>query len=249
MSLQVSRNPYLKAYRDKRNKKKNFESEREIAMKTFVDMLEYNEPEPVDKAVRTMKKMQDDEEVQRQGVFALGTKAITHPRQVIALGGLEVVLAAMSRYGPNGRLQFDGCECLWRLSMDEEGAQKVLDAGGLQAVLSALSIHPENVRVQEEASGCLRWFAERDADKVVLGGGLETAIQIMNAYPQFSWIQMWGCGAMLNFAEVFPQDVADMAGFDAVKRALDKYPDCPEVQRLGKATLKLDPASQEKCFP
>merc|ERR1719401_1616442 len=241
MSSQVSRNIYLQAYRKKQAAKKASGSEKEKCMKAFAEMMEMVAPEPLTKAVLMMKKMIADEEVQRQGCFALAYKAITHGRTVIKEGGLDATLAAMNRHGQCERLQFDGLELLWRLSMDEDGAQRVLDDGGLTAVIAALSIHNESVRVQEEAAGAIRWMADRDPKRVLDGGGLEAIIRIMENFPQFSWIQMWACGAILSFSELDNLRVQDLGGYRMIKDALNKHPTSPEVQRLGTLALKLDP--------
>merc|ERR1712072_224553 len=119
--------------------------------------------EPIARAVVQMRKMPAHAGVQREGCYALAFKAIYLGRSVIQVGGHLAVLDAMNRHGQNERLQFDACEMLWRLSMDEDNAQVVLDSGGLEAVFGALFMHPESVRVQEEAVGAIRWFAQRDA--------------------------------------------------------------------------------------
>jgi len=246
MSSQVSRNPYLKAYRDKRANRQRQKTPKELAMDNFEQMMDMDHDEPLCKAIKSMKKMGDDGDVQRQGCFALGVKAITHPRAVIKEGGLEVALTAMNRHGGNGRLQFDGLELLWRLSMDEDGAQTVIEAGGLEAIISTLAMHTENVRVQEEASGALRWLAQKQPRQVMEGGGLEATVRIMESFPQFSWIQMWACGALACFAAVDAKEVQELGGFSAVKNALAKHETSPEIQRLGKEALKFDPKARKK---
>lgn len=215
-------------------------------MKYFKEMMEIDEPEPLVKAVKHMTMMLKDPDVQREGTFALAYKAITHGKDVVRSGGLDACLAAMNRHGGNERLQFDGCECLWRLAMDEDRALDVLQNGGLTAVLAALALHPESIRVQEEAMGALRWLAERDAKYVMEANGLEATMKVMESFPQFSWVQMWGCGALLAFARIKPGRVSDSGGFDAIKSALEKHGETsPEIARLGGMALILDPATKK----
>merc|ERR1712232_52324 len=133
-------------------------------------------------------------------------------------------------------------EMLWRLSMDEDNAQVVLDSGGLDAVFAALNLHNESVRVQEEAVGALRWFAQRDAKRVMDKGGLDAVIRVMENLAEFSWVQMWCCGALGCFAQIDAAAVQDMRGFEMIREAMKKHHDSPEVQRLGFEALKFDPA-------
>merc|ERR1719433_2056411 len=146
----------------------------------------------------------------------------------------------MNRHGKNERLQFDGCEMLWRCSMDEDGRKAVLDQGGLQAVLGALSLHTESVRVMEEACGALRWLAETETQRVMSDGGLDAVLRVMNMQMQFSWVAMWGCGALLCFSQIDAKTVQDLGGFATIHEALKRHSDCPEVVRLGQLALKLD---------
>jgi hypothetical protein len=205
-------------------------------------MMIMEETEPIALAIGQMRKLLTNADVQREGCYALAFKAIDLGRSVISVGGHLAVLDAMNRHGQNERLQFDGCEMLWRLSMDEDNAQVVLDAGALQAVFAAISLHPESVRVQEEAVGALRWFAQRDAKRVVDAGGLDVVIRVMENLAEFSWVQMWCCGALGSIAQLEASNVQDMRGFQMIRDAMQKHHDCPEVQRLGFEALKFDPA-------
>jgi len=241
MSTQERYNPYLASSRKKRAGKPDEGSERDFCMKLFKEMCEIDEPEPMAKAIIHMRKQVADAEVQRQGCYSLAHKAITHGRSVILNGGLEAALTAMNRHLSVERLQFDGCELLWRLAMDEDGAKSVIDAGGLTAILACLALHTESVRVQEEAGGALRWLASKDPQRVMDGGGLEAVTRIMENFAQFSWIQMWCCGALLHFSQLDNKRVSELGGFRMVKAALRAHVKSPEVQRLGTLAMKLDP--------
>lgn len=223
----------------------NFESEEQTARRLLKEMMDLDASEPIQRAVAMVRKMQSNGDIMREACYAFAYKAITHGRQIVEEGGLELVLTAMNRHGRHEALQYDGCETLWRLSMDEDLAQKVLDAGGLTAVLAALAMNEESIRVMEEATGTLRWLAARDAKRVLDGGGLEACIRVMENLPQFSWVQMWGCGAMGSFAEVDAKSVQDLGGFTVVQAAMAKHKDSKEVMRLGTEALKFDPATRK----
>eukprot|EP00927_Polykrikos_kofoidii_P076559 TRINITY_DN73629_c0_g1_i1.p2 TRINITY_DN73629_c0_g1~~TRINITY_DN73629_c0_g1_i1.p2 ORF type:complete len:283 (-),score=69.98 TRINITY_DN73629_c0_g1_i1:35-757(-) len=238
----MAKNPYAK----KKKKADNPKGARAEAMRLFEEMMDLEAQEPLGKAIKHMRTLLTDVEVQRQGCYALGYKAVTHGRAVIKWGGLEAALDAMNRHLQCERLQFDGLQLIWRLAMDQDGAQMVLDLGGLHAVISALSQHTESVRVQEEAVGALRWLAELDAHRVMDEGGLEAAVRVMENLPQFSWVQMWACGALGCFSKLDASRVEDLGGFVAIRAAVKKHELSTEVQRLAEIALKFDPSALQK---
>merc|ERR1719444_513153 len=63
-------------------------------------------------AVRAMLTYPRDKEIQGKGCWAMALAAITHTRQVMRAGGIEVVVAAMQTYPLDERLQTEGCEML-----------------------------------------------------------------------------------------------------------------------------------------
>eukprot|EP00928_Gymnodinium_smaydae_P055209 TRINITY_DN38802_c0_g1_i1.p1 TRINITY_DN38802_c0_g1~~TRINITY_DN38802_c0_g1_i1.p1 ORF type:complete len:245 (+),score=58.37 TRINITY_DN38802_c0_g1_i1:84-818(+) len=235
----AKKNPYLKR---KPPKGPDTDPKRIATLDAMKEMMESDTEESIKKFVLHMKDFYDDAEIMREAVYSLATKAIQQYRAVISQGGLEAGLIAMNRHGQNERLQFDGCELLWRLSMEEDGREEVLNQNGLQAVLGALSLHTESVRVMEEACGALRWLAEKEPKRVMDDGGLDAVLRVMNMQMQYSWVQMWGCGAILCFAQIDPKSVQDLGGFTTIQEALKRHGNCPEVVRLGQLALKLDPA-------
>ena len=68
------------------------------------------------------------------------------------VGGIEMVLHAMSAHPKATLVQENGCWALRVLAQDEDTKVKIASLGGIETALHAMSAHPKATEVQD--SGC-----------------------------------------------------------------------------------------------
>merc|ERR1719401_2618375 len=103
-----------------------------------------------------MRQFPTDMEIQRFGCFAMAFGSVTNARWVLRAGGLELVIAAMSRFPKDERLVQEACEALRYMTVRGDDTRAVIKAGGLDAVVNCMGINGEAEWVQQEGMGVLK---------------------------------------------------------------------------------------------
>jgi len=208
------------------------------------------EPEPLIRGVQGMRQFLADVDVQRLACFAVADACIKRGPLVLRAGGLEAIISAMETHGSDLKVQYEGCQALYRLAEKENDPDKVLALGGLEAVKNAMDLHPEHTHLHQEALLAIKNMAARNAKKVLAGGGLEIVEEKMERFPQASWVQMWGCQALKYFAEVNLQRVSSSRGFELGRMAAKRHAETREGVALAAGELaKLDPDAPTQLPP
>mmetsp|Transcript_43723 Transcript_43723/g.132370 ORF Transcript_43723/g.132370 Transcript_43723/m.132370 type:complete len:239 (-) Transcript_43723:87-803(-) len=194
-------------------------------------------------AVKAMNALPEDHEVQAKGCWGLALGAVSHSRYILAAGGAQAVIAAMTAFLSDDRLQAEACETLRYLAEKKDGQQIILDAGGIKAILAAAEAHgqDEQGRVPQEALGALTKLAARDAARVLDAGGLDQVLRVADLFPSYSWVQVWCCQAMKEFSLHDHRRIEAVEGYDKIQEIMGAMKKEEAVQLFGREAMLTKP--------
>jgi hypothetical protein len=163
------------------------------------------------------------------------------PRQdVLACGGVPVVIGALLAHQLSETVQHTGCQVLaWLCRNTTNIRGEVVAAGGIQAIVSALDAQPHSPGVRLYGFGALQNIAdgnEANTAIIVSSGGLGAVLAALQVRPSDNDILAFGCLTLSSLASRNPAIAAAIGennGVAIVIAALCSNVNCAFLQSCG----------------
>lgn len=196
-------------------------------------------PSPISILLTAMRARAGSAEAQEWGCAALRNALCleANKAQATAGGGIEIIVAAMSRFGGNVRLQEIACLALGCFSIDH-------DCGRARAatVVAAMRAHIGSAGVQKAGCNTLAGVALPDANKatVAAAGAVEAIASAMLAHAGSADVQVIACWALGNIACLAANQakIAAAGGIELAAAALSAHAGNAEVQEAACVALR-----------
>ena len=157
--------------------------------------------------------------------------------QIADLGGIELIVEALTSHPNVVQVQEAGCGALWNLAASSSINQvHIASAGGIDGVLSAMLTHPTAAGLQYQALGALtNLVANKSFNKLQLvnGGGVDVVIAVMKANQHIARVQEQACALLSDLAlknQVNKVLISESGGIERVVAAMSTHPAVVGVQ-------------------